>query len=117
MSTSLRIGPITPCWGRNLRPSMNFGTGRSPRVPIRATGVSDRVSPMTVVRTAPISDHPRAVRPLDWFQTGVQSPSETTPMTRIETRQLACGMPLLVEPMEGVRSAALSWMMPAGVRG
>lgn len=35
-------------------------------------------------------------------------------MTRIVTNRLACGMPLLIEPMEGVRSAALAWALPAG---
>lgn len=35
-------------------------------------------------------------------------------MTMIVTRQLACGMTLLVEPMSGVRSAGLSWMLPCG---
>lgn len=35
-------------------------------------------------------------------------------MTRIVTRQLSCGMPLLLEPMEGVRSAAVSWLLQAG---
>jgi predicted Zn-dependent peptidase len=35
-------------------------------------------------------------------------------MTSIVTRQLSCGMPLLLEPMEGVRSAAISWAIPAG---
>lgn len=35
-------------------------------------------------------------------------------MTTIVTRQLDCGMTLLVEPMSGVRSAGLSWMLPCG---
>lgn len=35
-------------------------------------------------------------------------------MERIVTRTLACGMPLIVETMPGVRSAALSWLVPAG---
>lgn len=35
-------------------------------------------------------------------------------MTRITTRSLACGTPLIVEEMPGVRSVALSWMFPAG---
>jgi predicted Zn-dependent peptidase len=33
---------------------------------------------------------------------------------RIRTIMLDCGMPLLVETMAGVRSAALSWLLPAG---
>ncbi len=32
----------------------------------------------------------------------------------IETRRLACGMPLLVERMDGVRSSAFSWLLPCG---
>ncbi len=35
-------------------------------------------------------------------------------MSEIETRQLSCGMTLLAQPMGGVRSAALSWLVPAG---
>ncbi len=35
-------------------------------------------------------------------------------MTRIVTRTLDCGMPLVTERMPGVRSAALSWLIPAG---
>ena len=35
-------------------------------------------------------------------------------MTQITTRTLRCGMPLIVEPMSGVRSAALCWLLPAG---
>lgn len=35
-------------------------------------------------------------------------------MSRISTRTLACGMPLLVEEMPAVRSAAISWLVPAG---
>ncbi|MBX3359129.1 MAG: insulinase family protein [Phycisphaeraceae bacterium] len=35
-------------------------------------------------------------------------------MTVITTRRLACGMPLIVEPMSGVRSVGLSWLLPAG---
>lgn len=35
-------------------------------------------------------------------------------MSPIVTRTLACGMPLIVEPMTGVRSAALAWLLPAG---
>jgi predicted Zn-dependent peptidase len=35
-------------------------------------------------------------------------------MNRIVTRQLACGMPLIVEEMEGVKSAGLSWLIPCG---
>jgi predicted Zn-dependent peptidase len=33
---------------------------------------------------------------------------------RIRTIMLDCGMPLIVETMAGVRSAALSWLVPAG---
>lgn len=36
-------------------------------------------------------------------------------MARIVTRTLACGMPLIVEVMPGVRSAGLTWLVPAGV--
>lgn len=32
----------------------------------------------------------------------------------ITTRTLACGMPLIVETIPGVRSAALAWLVPAG---
>jgi predicted Zn-dependent peptidase len=35
-------------------------------------------------------------------------------MTQISSRTLRCGMPLIVEPMAGVRSAAFSWLIPAG---
>jgi len=33
---------------------------------------------------------------------------------RIHMRMLDCGMPLLVEEMPGVRTAAVSWLLPAG---
>ncbi|MEO1008804.1 MAG: pitrilysin family protein [Planctomycetota bacterium] len=33
----------------------------------------------------------------------------------IEVRDLACGATLLVQPMAGVRSCALNWVLPAGV--
>ena len=36
-------------------------------------------------------------------------------MNSITTITLACGMPLLVEPMSGVRSVGLCWLLPAGV--
>lgn len=35
-------------------------------------------------------------------------------MSDIITRKLRCGMPLIVEPMSGVRSASLTWLLPAG---
>ncbi len=35
-------------------------------------------------------------------------------MSQIVTLSLRCGMPLIVEPMSGVRSAALCWLLPAG---
>lgn len=35
-------------------------------------------------------------------------------MGNIVTTTLACGMPLLVEPMPGVRSLGLTWLLPAG---
>jgi len=35
-------------------------------------------------------------------------------MTHISTRTLDCGLVLLVERMDGVRSAAISWAIPAG---
>jgi predicted Zn-dependent peptidase len=35
-------------------------------------------------------------------------------MSTIVTRMLDCGMPLVVEPVAGVRSAALTWLVPAG---
>ncbi len=36
-------------------------------------------------------------------------------MNTISTITLACGMPLLVEVMSGVRSVGLTWLLPAGV--
>lgn len=38
----------------------------------------------------------------------------TTSNAAIVTRTLACGMPLVVERLSGVRSAALTWILPAG---
>jgi predicted Zn-dependent peptidase len=35
-------------------------------------------------------------------------------MNKIEMRTLTCGMPLVVEVMSGVESAALTWLVPAG---
>jgi predicted Zn-dependent peptidase len=35
-------------------------------------------------------------------------------MNRIITRRLGCGMPLIVEQMEGVKSAGISWLLPGG---
>jgi predicted Zn-dependent peptidase len=35
-------------------------------------------------------------------------------MNRIVMRELACGMPLIVEVMSGVKSAGLTWLLPAG---
>lgn len=35
-------------------------------------------------------------------------------MSQISTTVLDCGMPLLMERMEGVRSASLCWLLPAG---
>jgi predicted Zn-dependent peptidase len=35
-------------------------------------------------------------------------------MNRITTRRLECGLPLIVEEMDGVKSAGLSWLIPAG---
>jgi predicted Zn-dependent peptidase len=35
-------------------------------------------------------------------------------MAHITTRTLRCGMPLIVETMAGVKSAALCWLLPAG---
>jgi predicted Zn-dependent peptidase len=35
-------------------------------------------------------------------------------MSDIQSRQLVCGTPLLVEKMSGVNSAAICWMLPAG---
>lgn len=35
-------------------------------------------------------------------------------MNRIITRRLACGMPLIVEEMDGVRSVGFSWLLPGG---
>jgi predicted Zn-dependent peptidase len=35
-------------------------------------------------------------------------------MNRIVTRMLDCGMPLIVEVMSGVKSAGLTWLVPAG---
>lgn len=35
-------------------------------------------------------------------------------MGNIVVHSLACGMPLIVERMEGVKSAAISWILPAG---
>jgi hypothetical protein len=36
-------------------------------------------------------------------------------MNTITVRALRCGMPLVVEEMSGVRSVAVSWLVPAGV--
>ena len=42
-------------------------------------------------------------------------PTETAPRANpIHVRILECGMPLLVEEMAGVRTAAVSWLTPAG---
>ena len=35
-------------------------------------------------------------------------------MNAITTVTLSCGMPLIVEPIAGVRSAGLTWLVPAG---
>lgn len=35
-------------------------------------------------------------------------------MNQIVTRRLDCGMPLIIEVMSGVKSAGLSWLLPAG---
>ena len=35
-------------------------------------------------------------------------------MSNIVTRKLSCGLPLIVEPIPGVRSCALTWLLPAG---
>ncbi|MBX3367521.1 MAG: insulinase family protein [Phycisphaeraceae bacterium] len=35
-------------------------------------------------------------------------------VTRIATRTLTCGMTVVIEPMAGVRSCALTWLLPAG---
>lgn len=35
-------------------------------------------------------------------------------MASIVTRTLSCGMPVIIEPMSGVRSCALTWLVPAG---
>lgn len=35
-------------------------------------------------------------------------------MGNIVVHSLACGMPLIIERMEGVKSAAISWILPAG---
>src|SRR5690606_9635555 len=35
-------------------------------------------------------------------------------MNRIVTPALDCGMPLIVEEMDGVKSAGFSWLLPAG---
>jgi predicted Zn-dependent peptidase len=44
-------------------------------------------------------------------------PTETvsTHASRIEIGTLACGMPLIVERIPGVRSVSFSWLIPAGV--
>src|SRR4051812_4838786 len=36
-------------------------------------------------------------------------------MSDISVRKLECGMPLIVEVMSGVRSAGLTWLVPAGI--
>jgi predicted Zn-dependent peptidase len=41
-------------------------------------------------------------------------PRLTAMTTTITSRTLRCGMPLITEPMSGVRSAALCWLLPAG---
>ncbi len=38
-------------------------------------------------------------------------------MSAIRTILLACGMPLILEPMAGVRSIGLTWVLPAGSAG
>lgn len=35
-------------------------------------------------------------------------------MSSIQIHTLACGMPLLIEPMSGVRSVGITWLIPAG---
>ncbi len=35
-------------------------------------------------------------------------------MDRIHASTLSCGMPLVIEPIDGVGSVAISWMLPAG---
>lgn len=40
--------------------------------------------------------------------------STRPPDSLITTRTLACGMPLLVEQMPGVRSVGVTWLLPAG---
>ena len=35
-------------------------------------------------------------------------------MSEIVVTKLGCGMPLIVEPISGVRSVGLSWLIPAG---
>jgi len=35
-------------------------------------------------------------------------------MSNISSRTLACGMPLIVERMDGVRSASVAWLLPCG---
>jgi predicted Zn-dependent peptidase len=35
-------------------------------------------------------------------------------MARIVTRMLSCGMPLIIEPMSGVKSIGINWLIPAG---
>jgi len=35
-------------------------------------------------------------------------------MSEVSVRMLACGMPLIVEQMQGVRSVGITWLLPAG---
>ncbi|MBX3382496.1 MAG: insulinase family protein [Phycisphaeraceae bacterium] len=43
-------------------------------------------------------------------------PADThrTTADHITVRTLRCGMPIIIEPMSGVRSASLTWLLPAG---
>lgn len=47
----------------------------------------------------------------------MQTDAPRTAADAIETTRLACGMPLIVEPMTGVRSVALCWLLPVGNAG
>lgn len=57
---------------------------------------------------------PASIRLMSLSQNPTAGPSSTARANPIRTRILECGMPLLVEEMAGVRTAALSWLMPAG---
>jgi predicted Zn-dependent peptidase len=47
-------------------------------------------------------------------ETRMPDSPQHVPANHISVRTLRCGMPLIIEPMSGVRSASLTWLLPAG---